>query len=105
MMKNEQEIIDRLDRIEQTINGQKAKPFTFKEAAHYLDISKSYLYKLTSQGRIPHFKPQGKKVYFKKADLDEWILSNPVATREKINQRAASYALSRPSTIRRGGTR
>lgn len=89
-MKNEQqEIIARLDRIEKTIQGNKPKPLTLGEAAAYLGISKSYLYKLTSQARIPHYKPEGKKVYFEKSELDEWLLRNPVTTREAIGRKAA----------------
>ena len=34
---------------------------TSDEAARYLGISKSYLYKLTMQQKIPHYKPMGKK--------------------------------------------
>ena len=30
----------------------------------FLNLSKSYLYKLTSGNLIPHYKPQGKMLYF-----------------------------------------
>jgi len=49
---------------------------SFKEALAYLDISPSSLYKLTSQRAIRYFKPNGGKVYFKKTDLDGWMLQN-----------------------------
>ena len=60
-MKHEQDIIERLDRIEKTIHGIKERPLTFAEAADYLGISKSYLYKLTSQARIRTTSPKGKR--------------------------------------------
>jgi excisionase family DNA binding protein len=90
-MKTDKDIIDRLDRIEKIVTGMKSKPLSLKEAAEYLGISRSYLYKLTSQERIAHSKPGGKKVYFDKEELDRWALRNPVATHEQIKQRANNY--------------
>ena len=42
------------------------------QASTFLSISKSGLYKHTSQRTIPHFK-RGKKIYFKKHELIAWI--------------------------------
>ncbi len=33
---------------------------SFDEASSFLNLSKSYLYKLTAGNLIPHYKPQGK---------------------------------------------
>ncbi len=38
---------------------------TIEEAAEFLSVSKSYLYKQTSAQAIPHYKPTGKRCYFK----------------------------------------
>lgn len=46
-----------------------------EEACRYLNLSDSTVYKLTSKNEIKHYKPNGKKIYFKKEDLDNWILS------------------------------
>ncbi len=46
------------------------KVLTFDEAAKFTGLSKSYLYKLTSQQRIPFFKPTGKLVYFDREELE-----------------------------------
>ena len=54
------------------------KPFTFEEASEYLQISKSYLYKLTSTKQILHYKPNGKLIYFIKDELDDWIMQNQI---------------------------
>ena len=37
---------------------------TSDEAAKYMGVSKSYLYKLTMRQQIPHYKPMGKMCYF-----------------------------------------
>jgi len=44
-----------------------------EEAARYLNVSKSYLYKLTSTNKIPHYSPGRKLIYFKKEELELWI--------------------------------
>lgn len=49
---------------------------SFNEATIYLDVSASYLYKCTSQGRITHFKPNNKLIYFRKEDLDHFLQRN-----------------------------
>lgn len=48
------------------------------EASLYLDVSKSYMYRLTMDKAIPFYKPNGKKMYFKKIDLDNWLNSKRV---------------------------
>lgn len=50
--------------------------FSFDEARIYLDVSQSLLYKLTSKREILFSKPNGGKLYFKKKDLDNWMLKN-----------------------------
>lgn len=51
---------------------------SFQEATQYLDISESSLYKMTSENRITFYKPNNGKIYFKKTDLDNWMLQNEV---------------------------
>ena len=87
----EKAILDKLTRLESLLKSQKPKPLTLNEAAEYLDISKSYLYKLTCTNRIPHYKPQGKRIYFDKSELDAWLLRNPVKTTTEIEQEANDY--------------
>ncbi len=50
---------------------------TLEEACLYMGISKSTMYKLTSQSKtITFYKPTGKLIYFKRKDLDEFMLQN-----------------------------
>ncbi|MDF0719997.1 helix-turn-helix domain-containing protein [Kaistella sp. PBT33-4] len=68
----------------QTINkGQIYSPqflykeiLSFQEALQYLDISSASLYKMTSESKITFYKPNGGKLYFRKVDLDNWMLQN-----------------------------
>ena len=66
---------------------------TSDEAARYLGISKSYLYKLTMKQAIPHYKPMGKMCYFNRQELEAWLQRNRVATDEEISQKANDYCM------------
>lgn len=71
------------------------KVLTTEETARYLGVSISYLYKLTMQRRIPHSKPLGKKCYFDREELEQWLLTNRIATNEEIEQQAQTYCLKK----------
>ena len=78
----EQTILNQLNSIVE----QESRPLTFQEASKYLDISSSHLYRLTSTAKIPHYKPNNKKIYFKKIDLQEWLLQNRIASELEIKK-------------------
>lgn len=69
------ELLEKLCFIEAHIFESK-EVLTPDEAARFLNMAKSYLYKLTSAGIIPHSKPNGKLSYFSRTELTEWALSN-----------------------------
>jgi len=64
---------------------------SLSDAAEFLKASKSFLYKMTSQKQIPHYIPSGKKIYFKKSDLESWILKNRVTPVSEIESDTQSY--------------
>ena len=64
---------------------------TSEEAALYMGISRSYLYKLTMNRVIPHFKPMGKMCYFNRNELETWLQSNRVATATELSDQAARF--------------
>lgn len=66
-----------------------------EEACLYSGISKSTLYKLTCKGDIPHSKPSGKLIFFDRDELDSWMLSNPVKTRDEIDREAMNYLMKK----------
>ena len=63
----------------------------FNEIVAYTGLSKSHLYKLTSTGGIPCYKPQGKHIYFNKVEIDKWLLSNRLSTSQELEQEAINY--------------
>lgn len=91
-------IIQKLDSIERMLTEQnmlQKEVLTFNEAAIYLEVSHSHLYKMTSTGLIPSYKPNGKKLYFNRKELDNWLLSNRQSSQEEIEQQAANYLIKK----------
>lgn len=89
-------ILTKLSNIETMLFEQnllKKDVLTLSEACAYLNMSASHLYKLTSQKQIPHFCPQGKKLYFQREELDQWLMRNRQDTKDEIDTRAANYLL------------
>jgi excisionase family DNA binding protein len=58
---------------------------TIDEFVNYSGIKKSQVYKMTSQRRIPHYKPPGsKKIFFRKREVQQWLLSSPIKTQDEV---------------------
>ncbi|EPR74126.1 putative excisionase [Winogradskyella psychrotolerans RS-3] len=89
-------ILERFNRLEKLLAGRK-EVLTFNEACDYTGISRSYLYKLTSSGKIPHSKPNGKMLFFEKRKLVEWLLQNKHKSQDEIEMEAAAYAMNKKS--------
>ncbi|MBI2730495.1 MAG: helix-turn-helix domain-containing protein [Sphingobacteriales bacterium] len=66
--------------------------FNLNQAAEYVSLSKSAIYKKTSERNIPHFK-QGKRLYFKRSELDEWLTELKITTHAEIEKEAADYII------------
>jgi excisionase family DNA binding protein len=99
-MENSNIILSKLTAIERLLEANnQTKPLTLPEAATFLNLSESNLYKLTSERRIPHFKPNGKKIYFDKSELVQWIKHKPTRTREETEEKAASYIVSGKGSV------
>ena len=91
-------ILEKLERIEKMLETQQAmqkQVLNLNDACIYLELSQSHLYKLTSNGSIPHYKPNGKKLYFKREELDTWLLRNRSNSIDEIEQEAANYLIKK----------
>lgn len=67
---------------------------TLKEAALLLDISESRLRHMIGENKLPYYK-QGKKTYFKKSDIESWMLQNRYGSASDINSQASTYTAIR----------
>ncbi len=93
-METTHQILEKLATIEKMLAEQALAVksiFTFQEACLFLNVSTSHLYKLTSGMQIPHFCPNGKILYFKKEELENWMLQNRRFTKSEIAEKAAAY--------------
>ena len=101
-------ILNKLNAIEellkQTIKDDKVSAAMFNavapdvlnlnQASEYISLSKSAIYKKTSDRTIPHFK-QGKKLYFKRSELNEWLTKQKILTNDEIEMAATEYILTK----------
>lgn len=95
-MQEQNLILDKLTEIANKLDEQNILQKTvlnLSEAAKYLDISESHLYKLTSTRQIPHFCPQGKKLYFRREELDQWLQRNRQSSTDEIDREATNYLI------------
>jgi excisionase family DNA binding protein len=89
-------ILNELKELRKLIIDQnllKKDVLNFSEACQYLDISESHLYKLTSRKQIPHFCPQGKKLYFNRHEMDNWLQQNRQISNDEIEKQATDYLI------------
>lgn len=92
-----EEIIKELAELKKLINEQKImlkQVLTFSETADYLQLSHSYLYHLASKGILPSYKPNGKKLYFSRQELDQWLLKNKQHSNEEVKKMANDYIIN-----------
>jgi len=64
--------------------------FGVLEVSAYLKISKTTVYKLTMDRQLPHYK-SGKRLLFRKEEIDKWINKGKVKTQQEISEEADSY--------------
>ncbi len=64
---------------------------TLEAAAEYLQLSKSCVYKMTSNKELPYYVPGGKKIYFRRTELDKWIFGSRVTPVDEIKLETESY--------------
>lgn len=90
-------VFEKLLNIERILTEQnllKKDVLTFNEASIYIDVSHSHLYKMTSTGIVNCFKPNGKKIYFNRKDLDKWRLSNKQTSNREVELKADNFQIN-----------
>lgn len=84
---------ERLARIERLILLSAKEALTVSEVALMLGISESRVRHLTSEKEIPYYK-QGKNTYFKKSEVENWMLKDRIPTNDEIRSKATTYVLT-----------
>ena len=78
----------RIEVLENTLSAAK-EVLTLEEAALFMGISKSSLYKMTHLHELPFFRPNGKLIYFEKAELLKWMRQNRNMSEAETKEAAA----------------
>jgi excisionase family DNA binding protein len=71
------------ERIDHGMSQDKDRILTVQEASEFLNLAKQTLYGFTSKNEIPFLK-KGKKLYFRKSDLEEWLQEGKKKSRSEI---------------------
>lgn len=87
----EEEILKRLNRIEYNTLLAAKNVLGICDVSALTGISKSTLYKMTYQRRIPHYKPTAKLLYFDRDEIEAWMKQNRVNTIDEADSYAAAY--------------
>jgi excisionase family DNA binding protein len=58
--------------------------FTLDDFCVYTGYSKSWAYKLTSGRKLPYFQPEGKAIYFRREDVEAFLLRNPIKSKNQL---------------------
>ncbi|MBU3838443.1 MAG: helix-turn-helix domain-containing protein [Candidatus Phocaeicola faecigallinarum] len=95
------EISKQLDRIERYSMLAAKNVLVLDDVVILTGLSKSHLYKLTCTHQIPHYKPNGKLIYFDRAEIELWMKQNRVATESEVEQKAVNYIST--GTMQKGG--
>jgi len=57
--------------------------------------TRQHIYKLTSGGKLPYYKPNGKTIYFKKEEVEAFLLSNRQDSNDEIEAKANDFLTSK----------
>lgn len=73
--------------------SKKAPFISLAEASEYLGLSKATLYSYTHKKVLPFYKLRGRKIYFTRKDLDNFILNdlNLVKSKQQIESEALQH--------------
>jgi excisionase family DNA binding protein len=67
---------------------------TMLEASSFLELSMSTMYHLTSNRKIPHYRPTNGKIYLRRIELEAWMLQNPKPTIIDLPAKGRNYLLN-----------
>jgi excisionase family DNA binding protein len=92
------EIVSAIEKIlDSKLSASSDKLLDSQEACFFLGISKSTLYKMNLRKEVPYYKP-GKKVYYSKSDLLNYITRNRFKSSSELNEEAKRFL-----NLRKGG--
>ena len=86
------------DKLDQLLAASK-NVLTIQDIAGITGWSKSYIYKLTSKGILPFYKPNSKTIFFERNEIEQWLLRNRNTTVEEMEDQADDFVNSKISAL------
>ena len=97
-----------METLKSLITGQRAEPsqskdifLTIPEAALFLDLAQATIYAKVGQREIPHCK-RGKRLYFLKSDLENYLKEGRKKTATEIHNEAEQHLLTSKKRLNYG---
>jgi excisionase family DNA binding protein len=76
--------LEQIQKLLETHKFAQKETLTMAEASQYTGLSRSFLYKLVSKRQITFYKLGQKLIFFKKSDLDNFILSERLVSEAEL---------------------
>ena len=76
--------------VQKSVPPEKSDVMDIQEAAIYLKVSKATVYGYVHDQRVAFYKT-GRKLYFRKEDLDKWINRSRRKSYDEISEEAKAY--------------
>lgn len=67
--------------------------FSVSDFSIYAGFSKGYVYRLVADGALPYSKPNGKMIFFKREDVEKYLLQNVAASNLETQKKVTNYLL------------
>jgi len=86
IVKKYPEFILKLYEMDSFIVNKMDPLLTFAQTCAYLKYSRSYLYKLCERNLIPHYNPNGRTLFFRKSEIDNWLIQKSKCKKKNIRK-------------------
>lgn len=96
-----QSILQRCDQINEALHAikksmqQNKQLLTIDEFCSYTGFCKNYVYYLTSNKLIRHFKPKGKIIFIDRNDADKFIRQNEINTVAALQAKSTNHIVNK----------
>lgn len=91
---NKSSLGETLARIEKYILIGTKNVLNIDEASIVLGVTIRTLRKMVAEHTIPIYKPNQRTIYFKKSDLEDWMLQNRVKPQSEIDAEVEAYCIT-----------
>jgi len=93
-MMDTENISKQLDELKRLVLLRAKNVLNVDDLCLLLGTTRKNVYKMTSEKQIPFYKPQGGKIYFKKDEVEAWMLRNRSASLDEIENKAELFCIT-----------